>query len=658
MAANVGMFKLKKPYRFRGEMQVCCIGRYEKQIKDLLGFATIAIIGALVYSNTLHVPWYFDDIPNIVQNQSIRDLGGTFRSIGLPRSVGTLTFALNFHFGALSLPGYHLVNIFIHILTSCTVYLVLKRVVGASYFLPLAGALIFLVHPVQTQAVTYIVQRFSSLCGLFFFLSLYFYIRARELNRSGRAFFSMAHLFVYGLVLLFGIAAILTKQNAVVLPIALLLFDSVYIKSEKENWIKPALYMLPFLLLSVLFGLRELLIPYLAGTGMKEITATAGLVKAPDTSPIIYLFTEFSVMWIYIRLLFIPYGQTLDYAYPLVTTLFNLKSIVALLGLVAMLMTGIGCRQRHKGFLFGIVWFLLALSVESTFIPLDTVFEHRLYIPMFGFAVVLLESVSFFSSKMFVKGALCTIVILFALLAWQRNALWANPMAFHEDNLRKAPNNYRAYISLSKAYIDNARFDDAVRILKKAEGMMPLDAKIYNNLGSVYAKAGDGNSAVNYFKKAIGLDPSYMESYMNLGSIYDELGQGQEALAVFSKAVSISPHDERLYTELGIVYEHLGSYAEAEKMHRRAITELPGFGKAHFNLAISLYKQGRLEEASKEFDTACKLLPLHADALFNSGLLSLELGDAKAAHAKALQLENLDPVRAGELEREIRKLER
>ena len=624
-------------------------------IKDTFSFAVIAIMGVLVYSNTLNVPWYFDDFPNIVQNAGIRNLETTFQNLGLARSVGNLTFALNFHFNGLSLPGYHIVNICIHIFASCLVFLLLKRVFRFSYLLPLAGGLIFLVHPIQTQAITYVVQRFASLCGLLFFLSLYFHIRAREIVQSKNRFFSYQHLFMCGLVLVFGIAAMLTKQNAVILPIAILLFDIFYLKTKKETWMALAPYILPLLFISIFITLREVLYPILTGTSIQDIGSQQNFIKANEASPIKYLFTEFSVLWLYIRLLFLPFGQTLDYGYPIVKTLINVKSMTALAGLIVLFALGIKFRQRHKSYLFGIVWFFLALSVESTLIPLDTVFEHRLYVPIFGFIIIVLESLNTFYSKNFKVGALLIIVLILSFLAWHRNALWADPLAFQEDNLRKAPHNQRVYVSLSKIYIENKRYNDALRILKKAEKIMPLDSNINHNLGVIYANTGDKGEAVNCFKKAIALDPSHTESYINLGAIYDELGEWEKARAVYLMAVSLSPHNEHVLTEVGMFYEHIASYNEAEKMHRKAISALPGFGTAHFNLGVSLYKQGRKKEALKEFDLAHKLMPLHLDSLYNSGVVSIEIGDVDAANAAVLKLEKCDLDRAEELRSEIRK---
>jgi tetratricopeptide (TPR) repeat protein len=584
---------------------------------DLVPVLLILLAGSAVYANTLHVPWYFDDFPNIVKNPLISDLAGRLRNIISFRGVGTATFSLNYHFHALSLPGYHLVNIFIHLAASVTVFSILKRLFTDSLAFPFLGGLIFALHPIQTQAVTYVVQRYASLAGLFLFLSFYCFIKAREAIANNR-FFSLRHTLFYTLMLIFGAAAVLTKENTIVLPLLIILYDRYFIK--ESSWCKLSPYVMPFVVGGALFGLSQLLLPYLGGGhSIRALTATAGVFKEPDISPLFYFVTQFTVLWKYIRLLFLPYGQTLDYSLPLTTELFALKNMIAGLGLLLLALAAFWGRNRFRLASFGIFWFFCTLAVESSFIPLDTMFEHRLYIPMFGFVLVVLEIASRIPDKRFSVAGLALLAFILAGLAWQRNNLWGNPIAFTEDNIRKAPQNNRAYISLSKYYLNAGRLDDAQRVLIKYIESDQFNHVAYSNMGIIYYRQGKLALATDMFKKAIGIDPKYEEAYATLGLIYNDLRR----------------------------------WKEGEMNLRKALELLPNDSLAHYNLGVNLYNQGFKAGAKGEFLAASRLKPDDPDALFNLALTSIELGDRDTATGIVPRLESIDRELAGRLKQEL-----
>ncbi|NTU60416.1 MAG: tetratricopeptide repeat protein, partial [Deltaproteobacteria bacterium] len=190
----------------------------------------MALLGVLVYAHTLHAPWYLDDHSSILANDAVRNLGEAF-SVALEgdRGLTNLTFALNFALGGVRVAGYHLVNIALHLAVSCLTYLLLKRVFPGRRDLALGGSLLFVCHPVQTQAVTYVVQRMTTLSALFFFLGLYLYVRALERGLPAPRGGSGAAKLRYAGALLCGAAAVLVKQNTAVLPVALLLFESYFV---------------------------------------------------------------------------------------------------------------------------------------------------------------------------------------------------------------------------------------------------------------------------------------------------------------------------------------------------------------------------------------------------------------------------------------------
>jgi protein O-mannosyl-transferase len=585
------------------------------------GMVCITLLGILVYGQTLHVPWYFDDLPNIVENPVIRDLALATRSLlASGRGLVQWSFALNYRFGGFEVTGYHLVNIAIHIVTAGLVQAILRRLFPPASWLPLLGALLFLVHPLQTQAVTYIVQRMTCLSGLCFFLSLYLYIRGRETLAATGNCCSRRHVLYYFTSLLSGAVAVLIKQNAAILPLALLLFDVYFLpKDGTESRQKRLVYVLPFLVVPLWLAVVQLFLPLAQGAGFPALTGTGGLVSQHQISPLHYLVTEFSVLWLYLRLLVLPYGQALDYGYPVATTLLTGKTILALLGICGLLWGAFACRKRLPLVSFGIFWFFLALSVESGLIPLDPVFEHRLYVPLFGFVLVVIGLLQRLPQPRWGEALLLLLISLLAVIAVQRNTLWNDPVAFCESNLRRAPWSERVRVTLSKMYIDAGRYDEALVLLQRA----------------------------------LQINPDYVATYVNLSSVYFEKRQYDSAMEILRRGLQIDPNSAKLHANIGTLYEKIGQPGLAITHLQRAITLNPSYTKAHINLGIIFYRQKRLREAQLEFFLSTEQAPRDAEALFNLAHVSLELGERQTALGILPRLRQLDAKRADQLQQQL-----
>jgi tetratricopeptide (TPR) repeat protein len=617
--------------------------------RDLAALAGIVLLGAIIYAHTLSVPWYMDDLHTIVENRTVHLLEEALDDLFSNRGFANLTFALNYRLGGTSVVGYHLVNIAIHLLTSCLVFFVFKRVFRERLLLALGGALIFVAHPLQTQAVTYIVQRMTSLAALFFFLALYLYIRARETseNRSAR------HWLLYGSALVCGALAVFLKQNTAVLPVAIILFERYFLSGDRRlSWKQLLWYVAPFALVPVGLAIKSLLLPMFAEGGIADVGGMPDLVHLKHSSPLNYLVTEFSVIWIYLRLLFFPYGQALDYDLPIVETIWTLKNLLAFLGVAALLAAAGLLRKRLPLVSAGIFWFFLGLTVESTIIPLDPVFEHRLYIPMFGFALVVMAAVA----RLPRRGALVAVVLLItslSILTWKRNDLWNDPIAFYEDNLRRAPRSERVHLDLANAYRKQGRLDEAQRIYERALEINPDYVLIHINLSMVYSAQMQTQKAVDILLEGVRRNPSHFKLYNNLGVLYNSLGKYDEAAAYLKKGAMLEPYNATLHFNLALAYERLGRLDEAITHYRRSIELNYGDPSAHFNLGLALHKKGSLREALQAFLAASQLNPSHAGTLFNAALISLDLGDIQAARNLEVRLQRLDPYRAGEIARRI-----
>ncbi|MSM40054.1 MAG: hypothetical protein GJT30_10585 [Geobacter sp.] len=550
------------PSRLRGTSEEPGISGWQI---DGLVFLVIALLGSLLYCRTLQVPWLIDDIQNIVENPVIRQVSTAWHNIGAPRGLAYLSFALNYRFGELNLIGYHLVNIAIHLLASFSVYLIAKRAFPptssckGSFTLddariPAACAgLFFLVHPLQTQAVNYIVQRMTSMSALFFLLALYGYIRAREARNADAHLAAPTHVAWYLTALAAAVCALMSKQNAAVLPAALFLFEWLVLGQGRlpRPFVRTAAYLLPFVLVSCLFiylqvGMSDVL---LKDAGLAEYWARAEersatgkiapsaalplaaelqqprkVEKPPENLQLIYQVTEFSVLWLYIRLLLLPYGQVFDYGYPLVGKLLTLQNVAAGAGLVLLLAAAFWLHRRKPLLAFGIFWFFVTLAVESTIIPLDAAVEHRLYLPMAGVAIALTALVRSIPSRNMALGLLLCALLGYGTATWQRNALWADPIAFAQDGVRKAPHNQRNHLTLANAYAEKELWPQVEDTLRKAIPLRPAYHIPYDNLGTALFQQGKIRAALQYFSLAAMLKPDYPNAYFNYGTAAVRLG--------------------------------------------------------------------------------------------------------------------------------------
>lgn len=365
--------------------------------KHLIAAVIMIAAAFAVYSNTFYASFHFDDIPNIVENPKIKNINNIPEMVTAgSRGVTMATFALNYYFGGLNVIGYHIVNISIHAINGVLVYFILYMTFNLpslretfgdkSYRLALYASLLFLVHPIQTQSVTYIVQRLEILASLFYLLALFLFIK-------GAATEGMVKKAVFfGGVVVSYILGIYSKEIAVTLPAVILLYDYYFIADKDvKSVLKRAPVYAVLAVITVAFSLTT--ISHLGGFGdLSEQSAGFGV---KTISPKEYLFTQFNVIWTYIRLLFLPINQNLDYDYPIAKTLFEFPTILSFIGIIALIATAFVFHSSNikvygaRLISFFILWFFIILLPTSSFIPiLDVIFEHRIYLASVGFAAI------------------------------------------------------------------------------------------------------------------------------------------------------------------------------------------------------------------------------------------------------------------------------
>lgn len=544
----------------------------------------IALVGALAYSDTFQVPFVFDDRTSILENQAIADLGRFLAGEGLAynarRFVGYLSFALNYRLGGLNVAGYHAVNLAIHI---CTAWLVaaLARLAlrtpalrrpdaddqagtGPLALLPLLAALLFVAHPIQTQAVTYVVQRLASLATMLYLLSLVMYLRGRVAAGTG----SRALPWFAG-ALLAGVAALATKEIAFTLPLALLLCELCFFEMTPGR--RRALW-LSFCCLAALAAGAVLASPQPLGDLISDVSQRLRLQT--DMPRAHYLLTQCTVIVTYLRLLVFPAGQNLDYDYPVFTSLLQGRVLgsalllLMLLGLALYLLRKGGARRpelRLAG--FGILWMFLTLSVESSLIPIeDVIFEHRMYLPSVGAFLALAAGASLVArSRPKGVAAVCAaVVLLLACVTWGRNLTWGDGVTLWQDVVVKSPAKARAHLNLGVELEAKGRYREAVASFNRALALNPDYRQAYGNLGSAYNNLEDFPQAVSILRQGLRKFPGDPDLFNNLGISYAAQGAPGAAIQFFEAAVRLAPQVEKYRLNLATARQDAAGGAPAK----------------------------------------------------------------------------------------------
>ena len=608
----------------------------------------------IIYCNIYNNSFVFDDVPRIVENKIIRDLSNFLSPNKLlqPRAVVDFTFALNYRFGKLNVFGYHLVNVLVHILNGFLVYLlslaILKQrpefsnptnhsvsestkfsIESISFF----SAMIFVAHPIQTQAVTYTVQRYASMAAMFYMASVFFYFKARIIQERAKSIEQGAKSIeqgarsrergarsrergarsreqrakskewvekkeggetnklklssLYALSIVCGMLAFLSKQNTASLPGAILLAEYLIINGTWHDWKKK----LPWFALA--FTCWLLFVLYVSGlfsgefgdrNMLEDVSAlTKETVTAGRWS---YLCTQFNVLIIYIRLLFLPIYQNLDYLYPFKTGFFDGLTPFAFIILIALTGFGIWSKKRRPVITFSIFYFFITLSVESSIIPIrDALFEHRLYLPMFGFGLfVSYQLFHYLSNKRSLALFLSlSIIVSLGSATYLRNITWQDHTSLWSDVVSKSHHNYRAHYNLGLALKKQGRTEEAIEHYLQALRIKPDFEDAHNNLGTALDKQGRTEEAIEHYLQALQIKPDYVDAHYNLGNALKKRGRTAEAIEHYLQALRIKPDHE----------------------------------EAHNNLAIALFRKGNIEGAIAHFRKALRINPDHIHAKNN-----------------------------------------
>jgi tetratricopeptide (TPR) repeat protein len=663
----------------------------------------IILFSLIAYSNTFESSFHFDDEIFIVKNPIVKDLryfaepsyASDFRDhfeykTFKRRYIGYFTFALNYKFHGLHVTGYHILNLLIHICTSLLLYFFImltfktpslrnSAIRDYARYIALFTALLFACHSLQTQAVTYIWQRVTSLCTMFYLLSLVAYIKWR-LTREGTCLKTIP---LYLISLISAILAMKTKEIAFMLPVMLVLYEMIFFEGNMK---KRFLYLIPFLVTMLIIPLTLMSmdkpVEELIGDASETIRGNTPLSRGE------YLLTEFRVLVTYLRLIFLPVHQNLYYDYPRYDSFFNIEvlSSFVFLALIFALSVYILFRYRktvpHTRLIaFGIIWFFINLLLESSIIPLNNViFEHRMYLPSVGIfsalSIVIFIAIKRWEAyKRVITVMLTVIIIVMTGVTYARNTVWKDEITLWQDVVNKSPNEaggynnlcieyfskklfnkaveqcqaaithdpayYKAYNNLGKAYESQGLIDKAIEQYQMSIKLAPYYAVAYNNLGIAYKSKGLIDKATEKYQMSIKLDPYYAVAYNNLGNVYVSQGLIDKAMEQYLTAIKINRYYPDVFYNLGNIYASQGLIDKAMEQYLLTVKFKPDYPDAHHNLGVAYKSKGLLDKAIEHYLLAIKFKPDYPKAHYNLGVAYKSQGNTELAireFNKALRL--------------------
>jgi protein O-mannosyl-transferase len=473
----------------------------------------LVVAGFFVYFNSFSNKLFWDDDDGITNNLYIKDwsyfpryfsenlIAGAGQVSNYWRPLILISFAVDYHVFGLAPFGYHLTNLFWHVLAAWLIYLLFYKL-SKRHWLSFWPALIFLIHPLQTEAVTYVSGRADPMGAVFVLLSLLTYIIYRQ-HRS-KIFISLS--------LLSFIGALLSKEQSIMLP-ALIFITEFFFFFDKHKWRESLALFLPFALISVGYFLARIFF-----LNFNDLLSGVDYVSGYDNSLKTRLLTFTYVFVKYLALLFAPFNLHMAYEVKPITSFWSWP--VALFVLAASVFGYIIKKYWHKDKLlvFGLAWFLLMLLPRTNIISINRpLYEHWLYLPMAGFwlAIILLVE------KLKIKKEILLVVlsifcIFFITLTIKRNFEWRDPITFYEKNLSYTPNSFIQHNNLGMAYADAGRADEAIREYKTAISIADIYPQVHYNLANTLVTANRLEEAEKEYYKSINISPGFSLPYINL----------------------------------------------------------------------------------------------------------------------------------------------
>jgi tetratricopeptide (TPR) repeat protein len=572
----------------------------------LLSFLLLAVLIFGVYASSINNEFVWDDAQIIKENPDIRSLSNTGKLLlsedTFPdirsyyyRPVTYLSFMMDYVLWKGSPKGFHTVNILLHLLFCCLLYVFVRDIPGSSGA-ALAASVIFGLHPAATETVNFISGgRNTLLCGVFLLAALVSHRKNRLI-----------------LTLIFLTLSVFSKEFGLLFPVLAALTDSMFPRAGHDRTKDLRTYSLYGAVIIFYLVMRTYVV---GGSGLH-----LKLEKLPER---LLLIPQIIVT--YLKVMVIPYKLTVPY---------YIKMPGAINGAVVMytvvLILVISCiyyfRKRNE-VSFSALWFFIALLPVLNIIPLGDIFvaERYVYIALAGFAI-LLGAISTRFHKRYSIPALVLISVLFSIVVINRNQVWKNDFSLFTDAAQKSPDSPYVHNILGVLYLDRGRTNDAMNEFQLSIKLKPDYYKSHNNLGNVYKAQNRFDDAIKEYLTSLKLNPDYSDAHYNLGISYKAEGRTDDAIKEYQIALKLRPGHPFAHNNLGNVYREQGRIDDAIKEYQIALKLNPADDNAHTNMGNAYKVQGKIDQAIEEYQIALRLNPGHTIAHNNLGVTYFDQG--------------------------------
>jgi protein O-mannosyl-transferase len=609
-----------------------------------LASATIALSAVIFYANSINGVFVFDDIPWILMDPGVHKLwpltdvlfsaNPTFNS---GRPVVNLTIAANYALGGTDPRGYHLVNIAIHILAGLALFGIVRRTFVTPTLrdrfarvatpLALAIALIWIVHPLQTAAVTYVIQRTEALVGLFYLLTLYCVIRGAESAHAMRWYIGAFTACLLGMG---------TKEVMATAPIVVLLYDRTFLSGSftaaiSRRW---GLYL-------ALAATWAVVAWTLISTGFHTGSTGPG---AGGFTPMTYALTQPGVIVHYLKLTFWPSGMSLDYGWPAAASVGSVLPPALLLALLFGLTIWGLIKNSPLAFLGA--WFFAILAPTSSIVPIkDAAFDHRMYLPVAAVVVLFVVGGFMLWRRLVVRGPgtvewrkwavpVCLLggaVIGLGCASAARNAVFSSAADVWRDVLEKDPSRPRPHNNLAAVLIDEGKYDEAIEHCRTALAMTPGYADAENNIGHALVLKGKIDEAIPYFEAALQHYPNHYYALINLGDAFVKKDRPATAVKLYQTLLKLDPDNAKIHYDLATCLRSTGEPAAAIEHLQKAVEIDPWYAAANYDLAGLLVAQGQAVQAVPHLQRTLEMKPDHDGAHHSLAAILYQQGNAADA---------------------------
>jgi tetratricopeptide (TPR) repeat protein len=601
-----------------------------KEKGSMLSVLMIVLAGVLVYGNSLRGELLWDDINLVQTNPFIKDWSylpqiflssirsGAGEVTNFYRPVQFLIYGIGYSFWQLNVAGYHCVSVLVHVLAALSVYRLTGMLFQDGLLARLTGIL-FVIHPVHTEAVSYISGVADPLAALFMLWCFALYIKGFDQGSFAQ---TAAMCLVY-------VLALLSRENSLILPALIWLYHKTFDRP------------VAFKRLGALVATAVVYIIWrwvLSGNFLAE-----GVVHPPLMRRLPGMFVALTE---YVRLLMAPFNLHMEYG----GLLFDFREwrvFAGIVFLIILMVCAFKGRKQNRLLSFSAGWFLIALIPSSNIFPINAYMaEHWLYLPSLGFFWALSCGIRILwrgeKTRAAAVGVTVLLCVFFAALTLRQNRYWRDAVTFYTRMLKLVPYSSRLYNNLAMAYHEKGQEEKLVALLRNAVEIDRDNAVAYNNLGNALKNLDRHDESITAYEEAIRLNPGYSGAYYNLGLIYADVkgqkgkavelftkaveieplfyqgyhkigllrfeeGKVPEAVALLKKAQGINPDDAELYRSLGYIYIHSGEAGRAKEMYQKALKLNPRFAQVYNDLCV-IYISGQDYQTARPYCEGAKAL--------------------------------------------------